>query len=305
MSTFDYICLSCAFSSIVVAVCFVLLNREKTRKTLKNASNMIDDAISGSFNESVFDESLLSSVEAKLAQYLNSCAVSSRNLAAEKDKIKELIADISHQTKTPVSNILLYAELLGEQELPEESSRQVLALSEQAEKLSFLIESLIKVSRLETGIITLTPKLSDTTFLLSAVTAQIAPKAKAKNITVNIFETAEKAYFDPKWTAEAIYNIADNAVKYTPCGGTVELSATSFELFCRVDIKDSGIGISEEEQSKIFTRFYRSPRVAESEGIGIGLYLSREIVSGEGGYIRVSSLEDKGSVFSVYLPREY
>lgn len=304
MSTFDYLCLSVALLTIVVAISFVLYHRRRTKRTLERASKMIDDAISDSFTESVFDESLLSSVEAKLAQYLNSCSVSSRNLAEEKDKIKELIADISHQTKTPVANILLYTQLLGEQDLSGESTQYVMNLSEQAQKLGFLIDSLVKVSRLETGIITQNPKQSDVSSLLCTVTAQIAPKAKAKDITLSVAETSEKAFFDPKWTAEAVYNIADNAVKYTPCGGAVEIFVTSFELFCRIDIKDSGVGISEDEQTKIFSRFYRSPRVAESEGVGIGLYLSREIVSGEGGYIRVSSVKDKGSVFSVFLPRE-
>ena len=304
MSSFDYICLIAALLAVIVAVCFMLYYHRKTRGTLERASGMIDSAIAGNFRENVYDESLLSSVEAKLAQYLTSCSVSSKGLAEEKDKIKELIADISHQTKTPVSNILLYAQLLSEQDLPEESTRQVAALSGQAEKLGFLIESLVKTSRLETGIITLSPKLCDIQPLLDAVSEQIIPKAKAKNISCEVTETSEKAYFDPKWTAEAVYNLADNAVKYTPCGGTVEIAVTAFELFCKVDVKDNGIGVSEEEQTKIFSRFYRSPRVAESEGVGIGLYLAREIVSGEGGYIKVSSSEGKGSVFSVFLPRE-
>jgi len=304
MSLFDYVCLAFALLAVLSAVCFALYYHRKTKKTLENASKMIDNAISGDFTESVFDESLLSSVETKLAQYLSSCSVSSKNLAEEKDKIKELIADISHQTKTPVSNILLYTQLLGEQDLSQESAQYVSALSEQAEKLSFLIESLVKGSRLEAGIITLNPIISELQPLLCAVNAQIAPKAGAKNIAVTVTETDEKAFFDPKWTAEAVYNIVDNAVKYTPCGGTVEISVTAFELFCRIDVKDSGIGVSEEEQAKIFTRFYRSPRVGSLDGVGIGLYLSREIVSGEGGYIKVASQEDKGSVFSVYLPRE-
>ena len=302
MYVFDYVCLIAALFSVAAAVCFMLCYRGKTKRTLERASHMIEDAISGSFTERVFDESLLSSVEARLAQYINYCSFSSKNLAEEKDKIKELIADISHQTKTPVSNILLYAQLLGEQNFPDESVQQVAALSEQAQKLSFLIDSLVKVSRLETGIITLNPKQSDVSSLLYTVIAQITPKAKAKEISVKVRETAVEACFDSKWTVEAIYNIADNAVKYAPCGGTVEFSVTAFELFCRIDIKDSGIGISEDEQAKIFSRFYRSPQVSESEGVGIGLYLAREIVSGEGGYIKVSSELGKGSVFSVYLP---
>lgn len=304
MNALDYACLVTALFAAIAAVCFVLHYHRKTQKTLERASEMIDSAIAGNFKESVYDESLLSSVETKLAQYLTSCTVSSRSLAEEKDKIKELIADISHQTKTPVSNILLYAQLLGEQKLPDEGARQVAALSSQAEKLGFLIEALVKTSRLETGIIALSPKLCDIQPLLEAVSEQIIPKATAKNIRFIVSETSENARFDPKWTSEAIYNLADNAVKYTLCGGTVEISVTAFELFCRIDIKDNGMGFSEEEQTKIFSRFYRSPRVAESEGVGIGLYLAREIVSGEGGYIRVSSAEGKGSVFSVFLPRE-
>ena len=303
MSTYDYLCLAAALVFAAASVSYALLYRTKTKRTLERASKMIDDAISGAFSESVFDESLLSSVEAKLAQYLSACAVSSKNFAEEKDKIKELIADISHQTKTPIANILLYSQLLGEQSLPEESEKQLAALSGQAQKLSFLIEALVKTSRLEAGVISLNPRLSDIQPLLDAVEAQIAPAAEAKGIALTVCESPEKAYFDPKWTAEAVYNLADNAVKYTPLGGEIKISVTAFELFCKIDVKDNGIGVTEDEQAKIFARFYRSRSVTDSEGVGIGLYLAREIVSGEGGYIRLSSVPGKGSVFSVFLPR--
>ena len=94
----------------------------------------------------------------------------------------------------------------------------------------------------------------------------------------------------------------DNAIKYTPNGGNIRISVREYELFVRVDIADTGIGMTEEETAKIFTRFYRSPRTAEEPGVGIGLYLCREIISMEGGYIKVSSEPEKGSVFSVFLP---
>ena len=101
---------------------------------------------------------------------------------------------------------------------------------------------------------------------------------------------------------QALYNIVDNGVKYTPVGGEIRLSANRYELFFRIDIADNGIGIAEEEQAKIFTRFYRSPMVLGEEGVGIGLYLSREIITAQGGYIKVVSKQGQGSVFSVYLP---
>ena len=112
------------------------------------------------------------------------------------------------------------------------------------------------------------------------------------------------AFFDFKWTLEAISNLVDNAIKYTPNGGNIRISVREYELFVRVDIADTGIGMTEEETAKIFTRFYRSPRTAEEPGVGIGLYLCREIISTEGGYIKVSSEPEKGSVFSVFLPKQ-
>lgn len=264
---------------------------------------MLDKAIDGSFVEDVFDESALSALEAKLARYLSICAVSSKNLLTEKDKIKGLISDISHQTKTPIANILLYSQLLSEYELPEDCTVCVKALSAQAEKLNFLISALVKMSRLETGIITVLPKQETVQRLLDEVREQIIPKADAKGISVIMEDTGINACFDLKWTAEGLYNIVDNAVKYTDSGGSITVKAIPYEMFCRIDITDNGIGIAEDELSKIFTRFYRSGTVSEQEGVGIGLFLAREILATEGGYIKVSSMPGSGSVFSVFLPK--
>ena len=116
-------------------------------------------------------------------------------------------------------------------------------------------------------------------------------------------DTDEQAVFDLKWTTEALGNVVDNAVKYTHPGGTVRITVTMYELFCRIDVADTGIGIAEEEQARIFSRFYRSPQVAQQDGVGIGLHLARQILSDQGGYIKVSSAPGKGSVFSLFLQR--
>lgn len=302
MKTLDYICIRIAIVALGAAALTVILYRQRTKKTLEKISGMLDAAIDGSFVESVFDESALSAVEAKLARYLSICAVSSKNLLAEKDKIKELISDISHQTKTPIANILLYSQLLSEHELPEDCIVCVKALSAQAEKLNFLISALVKTSRLETGIITVSPKQEAVQRLLDDAWQQIMPKAEAKDISVNLEGTELSACFDLKWTTEAVYNIIDNGVKYTERGGRITIKAIPYELFCRIDITDNGIGIAEHEQSKIFTRFYRLAAVSNQEGVGIGLFLAREILAAEGGYIKVSSVLGYGSTFSVFLP---
>lgn len=302
MDKLDYICIGIALAGVLSIAIAIILYRRRTRKTLASINKMLDSAIDGSFSESLFDESVLSSVEAKLSRYLSICAVSSKNLLAEKDKINKLISDISHQTKTPIANILLYSQLLSEHELPEDCAVCVKALSGQAEKLSFLISALVKTSRLETGIITVVPKSEPVRNLLDEVQKQIRPKADAKGIFLTVEDTSINACFDLKWTAEAVYNIADNAVKYTAGGGSIAIKATAYELFCRIDIKDNGIGIAEDEHSQIFTRFYRSSSVNNQEGVGIGLFLAREIVAAEGGYIKVSSRPGSGSTFSVFLP---
>jgi len=304
MNTLDYACIGITIAAVLAAAITIILYRQMTKKTLEKIGDMLDTAIDGSLVEGVFDESALSAVEAKLARYLSMGAVSSKNLLIEKDKIKGLISDISHQTKTPIANILLYSQLLSEHELPEDCTVCVKALSAQAEKLNFLISALVKTSRLETGIITVSPKQEAVQRLLEEAREQIMPKAVTKGILVAMEDTAISACFDLKWTIEALYNIIDNAVKYTESGGNITIKAIPYEMFCRIDITDNGIGIREDEQSKIFTRFYRSGAVNAQEGVGIGLFLSREILAAEGGYIKVSSVPGSGSTFSVFLPME-
>lgn len=273
----------------------------KSNKLIDQLNQMIDNAIDGKPIESSFDETKLSALETKLSRYLAMTQTSRIQLEDEKKHINSLISDISHQTKTPLANILLYAQLLDEQNLPVESHSYVAALSAQAEKLSFLIGSLIKTSRLETGILSLNPQGAEVSDLLQAVAEQMNPKAMAKSLDFSMQPCEVKACFDLKWTTEAICNIVDNAIKYTPIGGTVKISVTPYQIFCRIDIADTGIGISESEQPKVFQRFYRSPAVSDIEGVGIGLYLAREIIRGEGGYIKVAS-KVGATIFSVFLP---
>lgn len=284
------------------AVVLVLWNRRKTQKTISSIEKMLDAAINGSFIENTFDESRLSSLETRFAHYLSASETSARNVATEKEKIKSLIADISHQTKTPIANLILYSELLQEEALSESARANAEAIYQQSEKLRFLIDSLVKLSRLENGIISLSPQMQGLQPMLQRLVTQYCPKAKDKGLSINLHDTNVKAVFDEKWTFEALANILDNAIKYTTQGG-IALSVADYEMFARIDISDTGAGIPEEEQAKIFTRFYRSETARGQEGVGIGLYLAREIISGQGGYIKVTSTPGKGTTFSVFLSR--
>ncbi len=288
---------------LLVSISMVLYNKYQVNKIMKNLYGMLESAINGNFTETTYDESKMSALEVKLHQYLRESETSSKNLKKEKEKIDSLISDISHQTKTPIANILLYSQLLMEKNLSKEAEQCADQIMSQTEKLNFLIGSLIKTSRLENGIITVLPQANNISSLLDAIYKQFTAQGDKKHITVFIDQTKEKAFFDMKWTIEAMANIVDNAIKYTPEHGRVIIKTTAFELFCRIDITDNGIGIDKSEFNKIFMRFYRSQAVTEQEGVGIGLYLAQAILSAEGGYIKVASKPGEGSVFSVFLPR--
>lgn len=275
----------------------------KTKRIIDRLDIMVDNAIEGRNLESRFDESRMGALETKLQKFLEMNNRSIDGLREEKAKINTLISDISHQTKTPIANIKLYAELLRESDISEENREYVNVLIEQTERLNFLIQSLIKISRLDNGIITLTPKNQTIVSLLEAAKKTYFLAASEKNIDIDITVNKVEAVFDEKWTAEAIEIILDNAIKYTPNNGKISINIEEYQMFLRINIKDTGIGIKEDEYSKIFMRFYRSSDVAEKPGVGIGLYLAREIVTKENGYITVSSDYGKWTVFSIYLPK--
>lgn len=299
-------------ASIVIfagALTLVIYNRLKLRRTFDSMEKMLNEAIEGNFTVGSFDESRFSRLEAKLEEYLSSASISAQNVKNEKDKLKELISDISHQTKTPIANLVLYGELLEGSELTEEQKSNVKAILTQTEKLRFLIDSLVKLSRLESGIIQLERKKTEVFPILQNVVEQVQERATAKGLSLILKETSATATIDSKWTQEAIFNIADNAVKYTD-QGSITISVTDFDMFVRVDISDTGKGIPEEDQPKIFGRFYRGSSTKAEEGVGIGLHLAREIISGQGGYIKVKSnpvqnaaADEPVTTFSIFLPK--
>ena len=286
---------------------FFILCLFRLSRTLTRLDQMLDSALENTFEENAFDESRLSALETKLHHFLSASRARSSRTVSERDQAQTLIGDISHQTKTPIANLRLYSDLLAEQSgLPESAQMLADEIGRQSAKLDFLIQSLIKASRLENGIVQVSPETFAIDVLLESAALGVLKKAQNRSVTL-IMDVPQNlsACFDLKWTAEALYNILDNALKYTPPGGEIRVTAQAYELFCRIDVSDTGIGIFEDEIPKIFSRFYRSSAVSQEEGVGIGLYLSREIITLQGGYIKVSSEPGKGSCFSVFLPRSF
>lgn len=260
---------------------------------------LVDQALSGTLKRGEISETKLSALENSLKRYLDDSLLAKENQHQQKAVIQGLISDIAHQTLTPISNLKIYSELLKEE--GNASSETIEILQGQTEKLDFLIQSLVKLSRMESGIITVHPVRNQLSKLLQMISQESAAMAHEKQIILSVCQTDIDALFDFKWTLEALSNIVDNAVKYTPEGGRVAIRAEKYSFFARIDIEDTGPGIEESEIPLIFTRFYRSLSAADQPGVGIGLYLAREIIQAQKGYIKVTSEKGKGSVFSVFL----
>ena len=293
---------------LLSVICFVALIRRKLVRFSDAFCVLLDDMLSGEAvpQQSIEEESLFYKINYQLGRLYEVMQENKNSIAKERADLQELISDISHQVKTPIANLKMINSTLLEQEIPAEKRKEFLsAQSSQLDKLDFLMQAMIKTSRLETGVISLEQKQQPVYDTLAAALGGILLNAEKKRIEVqvNCPENMSAAH-DRKWTSEALFNILDNAVKYTPAGGQIRIQVECWEMYVKIDIADTGIGISEQHQGTIFKRFYREDAVHDVEGIGIGLYLAREIITLQGGYIRVASDVGKGSVFSVFLLRK-
>ena len=249
-------------------------------------------------------ETLLSRISHRLERLYNVMQKTRHTAEGEKEELQSLVSDISHQTKTPIANLKLINDTMLTRPLTEEKRKEFLqATGTQLDKLDFLIQGMVKTSRLETGVITLEKQdavIGDT--LVSAINGVLAPMEQ-KEISLLVDCPSDLTIsHDSRWTSEALFNILDNAVKYTSAGGSIQVRVRDWEMYLRIDVTDTGRGIPEHSQGTIFKRFYRDEAVHDIDGVGIGLYLAREIITMQGGYITVESKVGEGSTFSVFLP---
>lgn len=296
------------FASILM-ICFtILLSYLYISKIYRVLNQMLDTFLT--HNTITEFSGVLETRESKLYSRLMQFLVMTKQQKIqeeeEKKKITAFISDLSHQLKTPLSNILIYIELLKDENLSKEEIQEFLEKTEkQTEKIQWLIKNLFKISRLETGIIEFETNPTFIKKTIADAISNVYTHSLKKNITIicNHF-TDEKLIHNPKWTSEAITNILENAIKYSKENTTITISLIPMELYSIIKITDEGIGIDEKEYNNIFKRFYRGEQVEEKEGSGLGLYLAQLILQKEGGYIVVHSKIGYGSTFSLYLQRD-
>ena len=265
----------------------------------------MDQMISGSGEpvRAADSETLFARISYRLSRLYGIMQENRRKVDEERQELKMLVLDVSHQVKTPISNLKMVTDTLLSKSATEEQWKFLQGIRNQTDKLEFLFQALVKTSRLETGAIRLEKKDAPLIDTLAMACSGIVYAAEKKDICVTV-DCPEGLLLshDSKWTAEAVFNLLDNAVKYTPVGGAIRISAEQWEMYVKLGVSDTGKGISESNQAAIFRRFYREEEVHEQQGVGIGLYLTREIVTRQGGYIKVASEPGQGSEFSIMLP---
>lgn len=301
------------FSLALLTFCFLRLRGEYRKQELRLHA-LIEHYLTEDYSYPVqardfapiFNESLTDTL-LKLGHKLR---MKTNALAQERDHTKTLVTDISHQLKTPVSALKSCFAMCMEADSENERTDFLERCAQQMDRLESLVTALVNISRLETSLITLRPEDTPLSDILTNAINTVYEKALQKDITIEVNDPAEEDLtslrlpLDGKWTAEAIANILDNAVKYSSPGSSVTLRLHRLYSYVRIEIEDEGIGIPKTEYNQIFKRFYRGshPAVKQAEGIGVGLYLSRRIIEEQNGTVTAGPAAMQGSVFVVQLP---
>lgn len=276
----------------------------RNRKMYRTIDRMLDEILDGEpVSQSDIREGEISALAAKAKRIQEKVDSGIIRAEEEKEQVKSLISNMSHQLKTPLAGLMMYREMLEDEGLDVETRRRFLEkMKGQSEKIDWILQSLFKMVNLEQGAVVFEAEalpVRDT--ILDAVTASL-DKADRREIEI-LTETFEDRilWHNRKWTAEVLVNLLENAVKYTEPGGRITISVRPMEMYTEIAVSDTGRGIRQEELTEIFKRFYRSRDVENIEGSGIGLYLSRLILEHEKGYITAASVPGEGSTFSVFL----
>jgi len=224
------------------SICFMVLVRRKLAMFSDAFCSLMDDMLSGNMQpkQTVEEESLFYKIEYRLNRLYEVMQENKNSIAQERADLQELISDISHQVKTPIANLKMINSTLLENEVPVQKQKEFLtAQASQLDKLDFLMQAMIKTSRLETGVISLEKKSQPLYDTLAAALGDILLNAEKKQINVQV-DCPESLIVshDRKWTGEALFNILDNAVKYTPEGGQIRVSVESWEMYVKIDIAD-------------------------------------------------------------------
>lgn len=291
---------------MMIAGVQVFLVSDGLVRLMESISNVLSSVLSRQEDITLpkYEDNYMSKIVNQVSDIVKMVEADRMQAQKERERVKELVSDISHQLKTPLTNLQMYHALLMEQKGLAAVDREEFhgQIGDQIHRIQWLTDGLVKVSRLESGLIDINGTSVSVKDTLVASLQGAYANALDKQIELELepFEDVCVQH-DRRWTVEAIGNVLDNAVKYSPIGSTVRIRVRREGFYVRIDISDQGRGIIPEEQHKVFQRFYRGENTMDQSGVGIGLYLTRMIFELQSGYIRIASEVGEGTTVSVFL----
>ena len=313
-----------AVEILMAGILYVFCSREIGRaySAVENAAEMMDELMKDSDKELTtgLDEGSIGILNSNFEKLVNMFREGKRREAEEKEFLKDVMSDISHQLKTPLASLNIFIDLLlnDKLETDEEKKRVLREAENQMTRMQWMVLSMLKLARIEARVIDFDIRKCSVSTVLDEVRSAVGylTDLKKQKLVIELPEAGEaesgnesedesgENYImaDSEWLTEALINIVKNASDYSDEGKEIEIQVETNSVFTRINIRDHGIGISEEELPNIFKRFYRVSNDVNPNSVGIGLALSKSIVEGMEGNIRVNSTVGEGTEFQVQIP---
>ncbi|MDD4112640.1 MAG: HAMP domain-containing sensor histidine kinase [Herbinix sp.] len=288
----------------VLLLCFVFQVFTLRRyKNIKNLSEYLRRVSSGDYSMDIRDntEGELSILKNEIYKMTLMLIEYNELLQYDKVLLSNQMAEISHQLKTPLTSMMMMVDLLQDEKLPADKRYEFTNLvNSQLERIDWLVASLLKMSKLDAGVVKMKKDVISATRLIESVLQPFLIPMEIKHITYAREVNNLEIVCDEMWTREALINILKNCIEHTPEGGHISLSVKDNALYSEIIISDNGTGIRKKDLPHIFTRFYRGQN-ASSDSVGIGLAMSYSIIKKQQGDIQVKSEFGKGSSFVIRL----
>jgi len=285
-------------SAVIICVSFIS-TLQRYRKIASFASD-VDRVLHGddTISFSNYSEGELAVLQSEIHKMTVRLREQQQNLMQDKVFLADSIADISHQIRTPLTSINLMLELLYSAKTDEaRRSELIMELKVMLSRIDWLITALLKISKLDAGTVQLKKETVTLKELAQAACAPLLVPLELRDITLEI--NAEGNFTgDVAWTCEALGNILKNCMEHTPAGGSIEVNCHENALYTQIEIRDSGKGIAKEDMPHIFERFYKG-KDSDKNSFGIGLALSRMIISSQNGTVKAENAKPAGALFTV------
>lgn len=290
------------FISLVIFISLILIEYRKIFKKINTLSNRAEKAIEGKIEPLSEDgEGDFFILHHKFNNMTNRLKLTIEALDKEKLYLKDIISDISHQLKTPLSSLMLLNDIMGKKDMTKEKRSDFLYKSkEQLERMEWLIISLLKMAKIEVGKVQFTYSNTKVINTIKGSLSLLKPTIDRKNQDVIITEESKdiRLYHDNEWLKEAFMNIIKNSLEHTPVNGDIFVTIKDTPIFTKIIIEDTGEGIKKEDLPNIFNRFYKASN-SKKDSIGIGLSLAKAIIEKQNGEVRVESKVGEGTRFII------